>query len=1447
MKHDLLFSILAAQNDLIKTDELIEIGSAWAANPAKGLKERIGERVSADDMELLERLVVRALEKHGGDIERSIRALNADELLFKTLGGAVKLEEPKEEEGCACGDPICEKITLESPGRYTIKEEKNRGGIGKIFLAFDEHIGREIAVKELLCEGGGTGSQKDSEGKTPSRPSKALKARFLREARVTGQLEHPSIMTVYEIGQRLDGTCYYTMPFVRGITLLQAIRANPEPADRLNLLPRFHDLCNAMAYAHSKGVVHRDIKSENVMIGEFGETVVLDWGLAKIHGQSDIGAEKLEKGLELLRDAEAGKTVAGHAMGTPAYMPPEQAMGEIEEIDEKSDIYSLGAVLYEILTGQPPHTGLTAFDVIAKVLNDPIVRADERDKRIPRDLAAIAEKALSRRKEDRYVSAVAMNRDVEAYLTGGKVGAYEYSRWEIVKLIARKHKPLVVAVGAIIGVLLVATTVIYRNYTYALRQEAMAERSLKEAEASEAESQRNLADAYLDRAGNFLAARDYLSAEMYAALSLHVNPENPYSPNCTACDKYLVDDPGESLPDSIVNAQSILYHASMHGQVSYMGMFAKGGDAVLKAAFSPDGKLLATAHPLMIRLWDARERKLIREYSAYGWVWSLAFSPDGKTLAAGSYGTTVQTYDVTDKSPYVSRNLMAATKTATLGKLGNVFSLDFSPDGKYLAVGCARGEVALLDPHSLISQKMIRVSKGSILAVQFAKNGTELRFATSQGTMAAMSVPGLNEIDNATLLENGKDAHFRAMATDPESDDTFLATGAWIYRYRRGAQPSFERFLRIDAPNQAPSALRLLPGGLLTVGAMDGRIRFYDVAWKRILQEIMAHEQFIADIAVAPKGSVIVSVSQEDLSAKAFNITALIRKQTGAVRRTTRKDEGFGKSIWASDWHYRAECDDNRIDIYKAGKPESLWATFRKGKETNCERFSFPSDPHYFVATNGKEQAITLYDLVAKKEMKTHFPIPPFPQKEGPYCWDISKDQKRLAIASHAYHHLAVFDIDSGALLFDDAATFKNHIFSVAFGPNANEIAASERRIVLFDISGKRKIREMGFSSDYIYEINISPDGETLVAVQEKVLKAYQYATGKPYFSSQGNSPFMARLSSDSTMFLSVHNDLSVKFWTVKGFQRQTFQPSDYYEEVGFSGYGKEFYVEYANEIVAYPMNFNLWRKRSAELLYDVSRRSGTYPSEKGMVAIKRQRVAILYGFENDDQNGARLVQTVPGAVAENIYLQPLDAPLFAPNSAIGENDAMEEVIRHTTFEYVLFVSKTDAADGTQKVLFRLYERCSGSMLVQGEATVPAEGTKDRYKALTDAIAVEMQKAFSPEQVGSRLSSALPKTIMRECYERALQFEPELAGKLNLSFTTLPDGRMAKINYTEGSDIRSPRLLRCLEKRLSQYQFPPTGEESQWAVPLIFSPYDPSSHEVDGVKNLFRVRTEPKH
>ena len=288
-------------------------------------------------------------------------------------------------------------------GRYLRKSFHARGGMGEVWLSQDNAIGRDIALKVLRHD------------------SESAKARFLAEAQITGQLEHPNIVPVHDFGMDDEGHPYYVMKFVRGRTLKQAIAEYHAPGpkaagdrelERVRLLHVFVDLCHAVAYAHSRGVLHRDVKPDNVMLGPYGETLVLDWGIAKVVGQpegggiSGGGVSGQTNSIRSVSGGASSATSEGTVLGTASYMPPEMAEGLASKTDERSDVYLLGATLYEILTGKMPRQASSREDMLELARTVPPPPARRLHRQCPRAVEAIAVKAMAHRQEDRYVGAM---------------------------------------------------------------------------------------------------------------------------------------------------------------------------------------------------------------------------------------------------------------------------------------------------------------------------------------------------------------------------------------------------------------------------------------------------------------------------------------------------------------------------------------------------------------------------------------------------------------------------------------------------------------------------------------------------------------------------------------------------------------------------------------------------------------------------------------------------------------------------------------------------------------------------------------------------------------------------------------------------------------------------------------------------------------------------------
>jgi serine/threonine protein kinase len=340
--------------------------------------------------------------------------------------------------------------------RYSRTHLHAKGGIGQVWLARDGDLGRDVALKELRPE--------------QSRNSVAW-SRFVEEARITGQLEHPGIVPIYELSTSADGQKpFYTMRFVRGNTLHEAIqdyhrkRAEGQagPLDRASLLSAFIAVCNAVGYAHSRGVIHRDLKGQNVVLGDFGEVMVLDWGLAKLVDRPADPSQgpSSRRPVTLIEDESAhDATMQGQVLGTPSYMAPEQAEGRIEEIGRRTDVYGLGAILYEILAGCPPHSGASTSELLRRVREDEPAPPRESDPSTPRALEAICRKAMAKKPEDRYPSALALAEELKLWLADEPVSAYRepwpkrLARW------SKRHRTAVASAAALLVTAVFALTV----------------------------------------------------------------------------------------------------------------------------------------------------------------------------------------------------------------------------------------------------------------------------------------------------------------------------------------------------------------------------------------------------------------------------------------------------------------------------------------------------------------------------------------------------------------------------------------------------------------------------------------------------------------------------------------------------------------------------------------------------------------------------------------------------------------------------------------------------------------------------------------------------------------------------------------------------------------------------------------------------------------------------
>jgi PAS domain S-box-containing protein len=411
---NLLFGVLALQADLIDPQQFIEACLLWTSRKDVPMADLLIERgwIVPADRAHVDYLLARKVHKHGGDSRASLAAVPDD--VKRSLAALGDQDIQRSLAGLPGPDavaPLAATVDhVPAPeGRYARIRLHATGGIGRVWLAHDADLGRDVALKELR----------------PERAEQAeFGARFLQEARITGQLEHPGVVPVYELARgRDDRQPFYTMRFVKGRTLSEAAHAyherratgQAEPLELPALLSAFVTVCNTVAYAHSRGVIHRDLKGQNVMLGDYGEVVVLDWGLAKV-----VGGPEGEAPAPALTLAEAGAegsghTVQGQTLGTPAYMAPEQAAGRPDLIDCRTDVYGLGAILYEILTGRPPFMGSGTAEVLRKVREEEPVPPRQLFPDVPPALEAVCLRALAKQPADRPAAAAELAREVQGW------------------------------------------------------------------------------------------------------------------------------------------------------------------------------------------------------------------------------------------------------------------------------------------------------------------------------------------------------------------------------------------------------------------------------------------------------------------------------------------------------------------------------------------------------------------------------------------------------------------------------------------------------------------------------------------------------------------------------------------------------------------------------------------------------------------------------------------------------------------------------------------------------------------------------------------------------------------------------------------------------------------------------------------------------------------------
>ncbi len=1076
--------------------------------------------------------------------------------------------------------------------RFHVLRPHAQGGIGKVSVAFDVELQREVALKQIKPE---RADDADS------------RARFLLEAEVTSRLEHPGIVPVYAMGADDQGRPFYAMRFVRGTSLDDAIRRyhDGESAARRSsraralelrqLLDRFADVCHTVAYAHSRGVLHRDLKPANILLGPFNESLVVDWGLAKVLGRmhavesaplqtapavpsqtnqqgGDADLPGFSDGAAAGHDSESSgpgfppigvtsstDTQAGTAFGTPAYMSPEQAEGLVDQLGPASDVYSLGAVLYTLLCGKSPFEYLwcdvTALFDRVRLGEFPKPRKVCSD--VPPALEAVCLKAMAQRPENRFASAADLAAEIKRWLADEPVACYREPALARLARWGRRHKPIVAGAAALlvtaVAALSAGIVVVHgeQKKTESQRRVAVEQRELV---SQKAESLRRR-DA-VSRVN--LAYREYVDD------------------NVALADELLAGCPADLREWEWEYAQR-LGHSELN---SFSGSTIS--QDVWSVAFSPDCSLLAsgsgpwgfpgagpTGELIVRNVQTGAEVFALRGLT--GAVQAVAFSPDGRRLAA-AWGFTAE-----DRRAVLAVfDIPSGRKAWEKSEPGtHILSLSYSPDGQSIASGCgwfndfeAVGFARLRDASTgePIGQP-IAGGPGGVLCVAFSPDGRQIALASRDAAdICDLSSPARPLVHQL----RGHVNFVYAIAFSPDGER--VATAGWDKTIRLWDRESGAHLQTLIGHRGFVRGLAFsADGAQLISGSEDKSVRRWDLAGGGENIAFHGHTGFVHCVAFGPDGTLAASGSR-DGTVKLWPAAA------PDTQVTFRHSSGWvGTVALAPDGDRVATAHNGNVRIWDPHTGEELHRLI--GPRENMGRIALVFSPDgTTLAASGQRTSVNLWDTdnwVSRRTLEGHSsPVTDADfSADGKllatscedgtiWLWDVTDGTRVWKIAGHARNansiafapdgrrvatagedQLAkVWDVATGAEL----ARFTGHTHGVrdlAFSPDCQTIASVGGTYVGPDAAevrlwnshtGKETANLKGHTS-LVYAVAYFPSGRRLAtASDDRTIKLWDIATGEDVFTLRGHTSGVVSLavSRDGREVVSGSIDYSAKAWS---------------------------------------------------------------------------------------------------------------------------------------------------------------------------------------------------------------------------------------------------------------------------------------------------------------------------
>jgi WD40 repeat protein/serine/threonine protein kinase/tetratricopeptide (TPR) repeat protein len=1021
-------------------------------------------------------------------------------------------EEPTNDQADLAAQATQPPVGADGPGpvlpplRYKPVQLHAQGNLGEVLRAQDEELNREIALKRILERHAGNADSR---------------RRFLREAEVTARLEHPGVVPVHGLGQDSDGRPCYAMRFIQGQSLKEAIqrfhaadKPGRDPGERRlalrQLLTSFVTVCKPVAYAHSRGILHRDLKPANVMVGKYGETLVVDWGLAKAFDRDEtarsLGEQSLTPGLA----GGGGETQMGQMVGTPAYASPEQASGHWDVVGPASDIFSLGAMLYNLLTNALPYEGSGVLEIIEQARKGQVVPPWQRKNDVPRPLEAICLKAMAHKRQARYATASELAADVEDWLADEPVSAHRESFGEQLLRVGRRHRAAVVAGCALLlaGIAVAVAVVLAQARHTAEQQRGLADQAKDEAEEQRAmaeqakraeETQRQLAEeraTYLrvangvqlwDQGEDFGALLWFAKAlagekrgpeyealhrwRLGAALAQCPRLTQVWQHDGTVWHAEFSTD-GHRVVTASQDGKARVWDAAS-GQPLSPPLKHNGG--VQHASFSPDGRRVVTAcavngKPGEARVWDAASGQPITpplKHNAQ--VLHASFSPDGRHVVTASEDRTARVWNAASGQPL----------SPPLQHINGVRHASFSPGGRRVVTASFDSTARVWDAASGQPITPPLKHNAQVLHSSFSPDGCHVVTASADKTARVW------------------DATSGQPLTPPLNHDGLVRHVSFSPDGRRVVTASYDSTARVwDAASGEPLTPPLnhnggvrhatfSPDGRRVVTASyDNTARVWDAASGQPLTPPLKQNGGVQHASFSPDGHRVVTASFQE--ARVWDATSA---------------QPITPPLKHNEWvqHASFSPDGRRVVTASVDKTARVWDATSSRPITpplkhnwGVRHASFSPDGHR-VVTASEDTTARVWDAASGQPL-----TPPLKHKLPVWHASFSPDGRRVLTASGST--VQVWDAANGQPI---TLPLKHNgtVWHASFSPDGRRlVTASDDGIArVWDAASGQPLTPPLKHNGPVYHASFSPGGRrVLTASDDGIARVWDAASGEP-------------------------------------------------------------------------------------------------------------------------------------------------------------------------------------------------------------------------------------------------------------------------------------------------------------------------------------------------------------